>query len=66
MYRVGLLLISIFLLGGGAPSLASEAMLVKETGEKVLMQDLKFFKNRPKFRGYVDTAVRRGCADNWL
>ena len=64
MYRVGLLLISIFLLGGGAPSLASEAMLVKETGEKVLMQDLKFFKNRPKFRGYVDTAVRRGCADN--
>ena len=48
MYR-SVCVISIFLLGGGAPSLASEAMLVKETGEKVLMQDLKFFKNRPKW-----------------
>ncbi len=64
MSRTGFMLITIFILGWGAPSLASEAMLVKETGEKVLMQDLKFFKNRPKVRGYVDTAVRRGCADN--
>jgi hypothetical protein len=63
MFRTGLVALALLLFGAAAQAVASDATLYSETGEKISIHDIKFFKNRSEVRGFVAKALQRGCAN---
>jgi hypothetical protein len=63
MFRTGLVALALLLFGVTAQAIASDATLYSETGEKISVHDIKFFKNRSNTRGFVEKALQRGCAN---